>query len=234
MFEADYRAKTSETAEAKRVYQAQQQLIQQERSYYASQLNVLVQSLQTQLIGDQQALAQLAQTDPAAWVAENAKFQQRMGQYQQAVQAQGQLANQQTLEQEAEQAEWRKAESAALQDKLPEWKDPKVKQAEAESIGQYLLDQGYANDELAELFDHRALLVARDAMKWRQHVKAQASLKDKQARSEPPKPLKAGAQRDTQTTQSKGYQEAVARARKTGKEDDLLAQLAAKRAMARG
>lgn len=114
MLEADYRAKTAEIAEAKRIAQAQVQQVQQERAYHASQLGALIQGLQTQLIGDQQALAQLAQTDPAAWVAENAKFQQKYGQYQQAVQASQQLANQQTLEQQQADLDWKRGEAVAL------------------------------------------------------------------------------------------------------------------------
>lgn len=230
MLEADYRAKTAEIAEAKRVAQAHIQQVQQERVYHASHLNALIQGLQTQLIGDQQALAQLAQSDPAAWVSENAKFQQKYGQYQQAVQASQQLANQQTQEQQQADLEWRQGEAAALQEKLPEWRDAKVKETESNAIAEYLMGNGYAAEELSELFDHRALLVARDAMKWRQHQAAQKTLKDKQTR-EPPRPFKAQASRPNQPEQTR-YQEIRERARKTGDESDLLAQLAAKRAAA--
>lgn len=228
MLEKDYRAKTTEVAEAKRIAQAERQQIQQERAWHASQLGTLIQGLQTQLIGDQQALAQLAQDDPAAWVQENAKFQQRYAQYQQAVHAHQQLANQQTQEQQQADLEYRQAEAAALQDKLPEWKDPKVKQEQARQVAEYLLTEGYANEELAELFDHRALLVALKASKWDAHVKAQKSLKDKQART-PPTPLRAGAQRDTSSQSQSAYQDALRAARKSGTDDAALALLQAKR-----
>lgn len=228
MFEKDYRAKTAEVAEAKRVAQAERQQIQAERAYHASHLNVLIQGLQTQLIGDQQELAQLAQTDPAAWVSKNAEVQQRYGQYQQAVQASQQLANQQTLEQQQADEDWRRAEAVALQDKLPEWKDAAVKEKESREVAEYLLGQGYAHEELSELFDHRALLVARDAAKWRAHVAAQKTLKDKQTR-QPPTPIRAGAQRDTSSQQKTAYNEALARARKSGSDDAALALLQAKR-----
>lgn len=228
MFEKDYRAKTAEVAEAKRVAQAERQQIQQERAYHASHLNVLIQGLQTQLIGDQQELAQLAQTDPAAWVAKNAEVQQRYGQYQQAVQASQQLANQQMLEQQQADEDWRRAEAVALQDKLPEWKDAAVKERESREVAEYLIGRGYANEELSDLFDHRALLVARDAAKWQAHVAAQKTLKDKQART-PPQPLRAGAQRDTSSQQNAAYNDALRQARKTGSDDAALALLQAKR-----
>lgn len=228
MLEKDYRAKTAETAEAKRAAQAERQQIQAERAQYASHLNVLITGLQSQLIGDQQELAQLAHSDPAAWVAKNAEMQQKYGQYQQAVQASQQLANQQTLEQQQADLEWKQSEAQALQDKLPEWKDPAVKEKESREVAEYLLQQGYASEELSELFDHRALLVARDAAKWRAHVAAQKSLKDKQART-PPTPIRSGAQRDTSTQQNAAYVEALKRARKTGSDESALALLQAKR-----
>lgn len=228
MLEKDYRAKTTEVAEAKRIAQAQVQQVQQERAWHASQLGTLIQGLQTQLIGDQQALAQLAQEDPAAWVQENAKFQQRYAQYQQAVQAQQQLANQQTLEQQQADLEWRQAEAAALQEKLPEWRDAKVKETESRQIAEYLLAEGYATEELGELFDHRALIVARKAAKWDAHVKAQKTLKDKQTRT-PPQPFRAGAKRDTSTQQQSVYNDALRRAKSSGSDDAALALLQAKR-----
>lgn len=228
MLEKDYRAKTAEVAEAKRIAQAEVQRVQQERAYHANHLNVLISSLQTQLIGDQQALAELAQTDPAAWVQENAKFQQKFGQYTAAVQASQQLANQQTLEQQQADLEWKQAEAQALQDKLPEWRDATVKEKESREIAEYLLAEGYATDELKDLFDHRALIVARKAAKWDAHVKAQKTLKDKQTR-EPPKPFKAGAQRDTSSQQKTVYTDALKRAQRTGSDDAALALLQAKR-----
>lgn len=105
-----------------------------------------------------------------------------------------------------------------------------MKERESNEIASFLIESGYAPEELSELFDHRALLVARKAAKWDAHVKAQKTLKDKQTR-EPPKPFKAQAQRSTQPEQTR-YQEIRERARKTGDESDLLAQLAAKRAKA--
>lgn len=220
MKDADYRRKTAEVAEAKRIAQADRERVHAERNHYANHLDVLIGGLQSQLVGDQRALAQLAETDPAEWVKQNALTQQRYANLQSAIQERQQLANRQSAEQQQEMEEWRKGEAVALQDKLPEWRDAKVKEAESRSIAEYLLEQGYANDELSNLFDHRALLVARDAAKWRSHLAAQKSLKDKQARPEPPKTMKGGTAQDTKPTNS-AYQDALAKARKTGNPDDI-------------
>lgn len=223
MKDADYRQKTAQAAEVRRAAEAMQQQVQQERAYHANQLDVLIGGLQTQLVGDQHRLAQLAQDDPAAWVAENAKFQQRYAQYQQAVQHRQALAQRSTAEQEAAHAQWRQAEREALQSKLPEWRDSKVAQAEQQQIAGYLLDIGYPASELEELFDHRALLVARDAAKWQAHQRALKAAKAKQAPTPPRTPVRPGAApANPQSARDGKYAEALARAKRTSNAEDVM------------
>src|SRR3546814_12313462 len=117
MKDADYRRKTAEAAEAKREVLAERERIESERSHYANHLDVVLGSLQAQLIGDQTELAKLAQSDPAQWVAKNAEFQQRYAGYQRAVQERQSLAGRMTADQDAKQSEWVKAEREALKAK---------------------------------------------------------------------------------------------------------------------
>lgn len=225
---ADYSRKTAEAAEAKREAQAVQARIQQERSHYANHLDVVLNGLQTQLIGDQAALAKLAQEDPAAWVAENAKFQQRYAHYQQAVHERQALAQRQSGDEEAQQREYVREQREILSQKLPEWRDKTVAERETREIAEYLLKQGYSEDELNTLQDHRALLITRDAAKWQQHVASLASAKAKQAPKEPAKTLKPGAANQNQQSNN-AYQDALKRARRSGREEDVMAVLAARR-----
>src|SRR3546814_376480 len=186
--------------------------------------DLVLGSLQAQLVGDQAELAKLAQSDPAQWVAKNAEFQQRYADYQRAVQERQSLAGRMTADQDAKQSEWVKAEREALKAKLPEWSDPKVAEPEQKMIAEYLLAQGYAQEEVQMLQDHRALLIARDAAKYRQLQAAKA----KKPRPEPGKALKPGAA-STTTPSNTAYNDALAKARKTGSEDDVMRLLAAKR-----
>lgn len=229
MKDADYRRKTAEAAEAKREAQSERERIGQERSHYANHLDVVLSSLQTQLIGDQAELARLAQTDPAEWVARNAEMQQRYTDYQNAVQERQQLANRMTAEQERELSDWRKGEQAALSSKLPEWSDPKVQERESLEIAEYLISKGYPHEELANLQDHRALLIARDAAKWQQHIKAKASAQAKQVKSEPPKAIKAGAQRPANQPNQNAYEDVRNRLKSSGSDDDAMRLLQLKR-----
>jgi len=217
MLDADYRRKTAEAAQAKREAQEFAEQIKQERAQYANQLDVSLSLMHKQLIGDQEALAELARTDPAEWVARNAEFQQRIGLFEQARQQREYLTKAQQAEEERGHKEWRDAERRLLQEKLPEWKDEAKASAEQKLIAESLMGIGYTREELSELFDHRALLIARKAALYDQLQAAKA----KQAKPEPRKALTPGAPKPQSDTQRSAYQEALAKAKRTGKPDDV-------------
>ncbi len=221
MLDADYRRKTAEVAEAKRAAQEQAEHIRQERSHYANQLDVSLSLMHKQLIGDQEALVELARTDPAEWVARNAEFQQRVNVYQGAVQQREHLAQAQRADEERGHQEWREAERKKLQEKLPEWQDRAKAEAEQKLIAETLIGIGYTTEELSELFDHRALLIGRKAALWDQHQNQLKAAKAKQAKPEPHKSLAPGAPKPQSDTQRSAYQEALAKAKRSGRPDDV-------------
>lgn len=219
MKDADYRQKTAEAAEAKREARAIAERVQQERSHYADRLDVFLGEMQRELIGDQAALAELARTDPAEWVAQNAAVQQKAQRFQQAIQERQAIAGRQTAEQQAQQAEYVSKERDALFTKLPEWKDAKVRETEQTGIAQFLMDNGYTAEDLAGLQDHRAMLLVRMAWKAEVAEKARASAKTKLAQKQPSQVIKPGAAKPAQTNTA--YADALAKARRTGKSDDI-------------
>lgn len=227
MKDADYRQKTAEVAEAKRNAQALQERVEQERTHYANHLDALIGQLQTELVGDQQALAQLAATDPAEWVRQNAQYQHRFQRFQQA------LGERQVIEQRAKEESERKhgdyvrQNAEALHAKLPEWRDEALKTKELSEMESFLRQNGVSDDDMPTFLNHRVYLIARKAWQAEKRDAARVAAKDKQVKQAPPKPLKAGApQSETQATDA--YKEAQKRAR-SGKEEDLMALLAAKR-----
>lgn len=77
------------------------------------------------------------------------------------------------------------AEYSALVAKLPAWRNSEVAQTERAAIVKELRASGYQDAELSQLTDHRALLIARDAMKWRELQRNKGD-KVKQVRDAPP------------------------------------------------
>lgn len=124
MKDADYRRKTAEVAEAKRQTQALAEQVAAERTQRANHLDVFLEGLRNELIGDQQVLAELAASDPAEWVRQNAAFQVRAQRFQDAVQHRQSLQQQVDADSERKQAEWRKGQRDLLSQKIPEWSDP--------------------------------------------------------------------------------------------------------------
>lgn len=107
--------------------------------------------------------------------ARNQKFQEVSGKWEQFQQGQAYAARQVLV-----------AESEALLTKVPEWRNAETAAKEKSEIAKLLTDRyGFNPNELDNLLDHRALLVARDALRYRQ-MQAVKDDKVKQARAAPP------------------------------------------------
>jgi hypothetical protein len=167
MKDADYRRKTAEVAEQRRQAEALVQAVAQERQGYVTRLDTLMQALQSELVDDQKALNELAQSDPAAYIARLQSANVKAQKYREAEAARAQLLELQRQAEARATSEYAKRERQTLLDKLPAWRDEKRAAQEQELIAKYLTSIGYAPDELATLYDHRALLVARDAALYR-------------------------------------------------------------------
>lgn len=227
MKDADYRQKTAEAAEVKRSAQALQDRVEQERNHYANHLDALIGQLQTELVGDQQALAQLAETDPGEWVRQNVQHQHRMQRFQQAIGERQVIAQRANEEQERQRGEWVRINTDALHAKIPEWRDEAVKSKELGDMDAFLRQQGVSDEDMSVFLNSKVYLIARKAWQAEKREAARATAKDKQVTKQPHKPLKSGAaQSETQATDA--YKELQKRA-KSGREDDIMALLAAKR-----
>ncbi len=94
-------------------------------------------------------------------------------------------------------------EHQALIKAIPEWTDSGKAESERESIKADLKARGYTDRDIAGLSDHKAVLLARDAMLYRQMQTAGKSV-EKQIRNAP-KIVRPG------TTQSRGTQSTVSK-----------------------
>lgn len=106
--------------------------------------------------------------------ARNAKAQEIQSKHQSFQMGQAQAAQQKIA-----------AENAALLAKLPDWRNSETRTKEQQTIARNLADYGFNEAEIAGLQDHRMVLVARDAMKWRA-LQAEKAGKMQQVRTAPP------------------------------------------------
>ena len=189
MRQKDYTRKT--TALAARENEAVQFLTSKHeeiRQNYLSQAE-LTRSAIVNMAGlkSESEMAQLAQTDPAAWVAENQR-QRQIGSYlnqlDQSIQGEKQQAAQQ-----AEQAEQNR-KAALFSQTWAALQQEGIDKPKLENIyGGVIKNYGFSQEELSTVLDHRMVQVMRDAVAYRA-LKAQKADVTKKVQAAPRMPTR--------------------------------------------
>lgn len=181
--QGDYTRKTQELASREK--QAAE-IVQSELNQGRQHINQALQQAQAviQAVGgfmDPAQLAQLAETDPAAWIQANARQQQLsayLGQVQQQAQA---------LEQQAKQAEAQRTEAA----KQEAWQRLNAEGIDRKGLEKLWLDAkqtfSLTDERLSQVLDAESWLVLRDAIAYRQ-LKAQTPAVTKKVAEAPKLP----------------------------------------------
>lgn len=120
------------------------------------------------------------------------------------------IKSQQQAEQQAQYQNHLKTEFDTMLDRIPAWRDEKVRDAERSKVISYAKSHmGYSDDEIAQASDHRAIVTLRKAMLYDELMggKTQAKKKVKVA----PKMVKAGTPKTKSEVVSKRNQEMVNR-----------------------
>jgi hypothetical protein len=222
--DSDYRQKTAELAEQKRVWAEEQQAIQNERQEQARKLDALLPQLQTTLIGKWAKVdwATLARDNPAEYVALKEEYNQDEAKFNAGLQQRHQIEQQNQAQQQAKTRELIERETEALQAALPEFKDPEKAAVKKAEIRSYLKDVGYDDKTISTLTDHRMIVIIDAAMRHTRAQKAAAEAKAKGSKAPPVS--QPGARRN-----SSGKADAIASAKnrlaRSGSIDDAAALL---------
>jgi hypothetical protein len=188
---ADYTKKTQELAENRKFVEAERAKIQEAsrlRDQYAERLSVIEQMLnQTEKAED---LSVLKETDPIGYavkVAEQAEREKQLA----AVRAERQRLTQQ---QQAEQSERLQAhlasEAAKLRDAIPEMSDEIKGETVKREIRDFAKSIGFSDQELAAVYDSRAVLTLYKAMQYDKLMKGKPEVTKRV--NQAPKMLKPG------------------------------------------
>lgn len=215
---ADYTKKTQEVAEARKAVESERQRIEEAsrlRDQYAERLGVIEQMLsQTEKAED---LSALKETDPIGYavrVAEQAERDKQLA----AVRAERQKLAQQ---QQAEQGERLKAhlanEAAKLRDAIPEMSDEIKGDIVKREIREFAKSIGFSDQELAQVYDSRAVLTLYKAMQYDKLQKGKPQVTKKVNAA--PKMLKPGTS-TPEASESESVKRMRAQLKKSGKKDD--------------
>jgi hypothetical protein len=116
-----------------------------------------------------------------------------------------------------------RAEEQALLAKLPQWRNSEQAAREKSALVQYLADNGFNQDEIAGIMDHRALLVTRKAWLYDQ-LQAQKAGKVKQLRDAPQMAKPGAAPAQQKTNQKASFAKFQQELRAQGKKGNSRAQ----------
>lgn len=210
-------ARFADAANLKREAQQQMAQAQQER---AQAINVL-RTYETQL---EAFLAQppdpaLIDTDPAQYLRDQQAYNNLQQQYAKAQAQRAQLEQQQYYELEQSQAIYLEEQGKELLKAIPEWTDNKVATKEKQEIKDYLKKQGYTEEALARVQDHREVLLVRKAMFYDRLIARHKSGANKVKQQAP------RFERSGNTTKSNKGAEAMKRLKQTGSIDDAAIAL---------
>lgn len=204
----DYTRKTQEIAQQRKQFEQEFQSVMQERQQYAQLLGALQQQLQE----PEPDWDTLRSTDPIEYSLQMADWQRKQ-QKKQIAQAEQMRVAEQMQQYQMQQLQQRLAqENEALTALIPEWKDAE----RAKSIKSQVREQGkklgFSEQELAEVYDHRAILALRKAALYDELMSKREQLK-----AAPPKLVKPGNKANPGNVDS---QKALGRLKQTGKVGD--------------
>ena len=163
-------------------------------------------------------MQQLATDDPAKYLTKLAEYNTLNRRLQEAESKRVQVAQQFTESQQRFQQEALKREREALFKAIPDWRDDaKFKQARGRILA-YMAERGFSEQEVGSLMDHRALLVAYDAARFRESQKAlKASAKQLGQKPAVAKPGAGASKAQIADEQTKALRQQL---KKTGRLED--------------
>jgi len=189
---ADYTKKTQEVAEQRKAVEAEQQAIQeakQVRDTYAQRL----QAIEQFLTGNQDSpedLAAMKENDPIGYAVKVAELTEKKEQLAQVKAEQDRLAQQQQAEQQQNMAKFVQQEAQKLSQVLPEFSDPTKGEQIRNEIRNYGKSVGFSDQELANVYDSRHVLMLHKAMQYDKLQKSKPAVTKKVSKA--PKMVKSG------------------------------------------
>ena len=205
--ERTFHKRMNEVSQKSKAIEAESAETKRLRDEYAKGLQQLEQALRVPEPNWEELRRTKTNEEFASIHAEYQIQQNNLAKVQQQQQA---IMSQQQAEAQAQYQNHLKAEFDTMLDKIPAWRDEKVREAERSKVISYAKSKmGYTDDEIAQASDHRAIVTLRKAMLYDELMggKTQAKKKVKTA----PKMVKAGSPKTKSEVVSKRNQDMMKR-----------------------
>ena len=222
--QADYTKKTQDVAQqrkeyeqAKQKYEASLPELQALKEQYSQALNYNISNSMAGLERFNIDWNALKEEDTEEYLVKREEFRQAQDQLRD-FQARKQLEDGQLAHQNQEQYKAVvQRETQQLVSILPEWGDSDKRREMISSIRDYATSQGYTNEELANLVDHRALIMLMKAMQF--DSVSQSDIKSKKIKNKP-KVVRSGKGKSSKEDSSKKRAVQMKRLKGSGRVDD--------------
>ena len=205
--ERTFHKRMNEVSQKSKAIEAESAETKRLRDEYARGLQQLEQALRVPEPNWEELRRTKTNEEFASIHAEYQIQQNNLAKVQQQQQA---IMSQQQAEVQAQYQNHLKAEFDTMLDKIPAWRDEKVRESERSKVISYAKSKmGYSDDEIAQASDHRAIVTLRKAMLYDELMggKTQAKRKVKVA----PKMVKAGSPKTKSEVVSKRNQDMMKR-----------------------
>jgi len=213
----DYTKKSQAVAEERKAVEAEKARIEEARylrDQYAERLQVIEQMLNQQ--PETENLDYLKETDPIGYAVKVAELSQREKQLAQVRAEQARIADQQQREQQEQLGQVVQAESRKLAEVIPEYADPQKGETLRRELREFGIKAGFSDQELANVYDSRAVLTLYKAMQYDKLQSAKPGITKKV--NEAPKVMKSGVSQPRDSSDE--MKKLKARAKQTGRVAD--------------
>jgi hypothetical protein len=207
--DADYRRKTEELSNERKNFQSQSEKQRQDYSQKLTEMNQILSNAQQELNTEMNSadLEALYEEDPT----EAARIEHRLRKKQEKIN----LAIQKTQSEQKQQFDgYLQTEKTKLVNNIPDFADPGKASNLKNNMRSHLAKYGFNDSEIAQVYDHRILMLVNDAMKFGNLQKAKPNIAKKI--SKPSRMFSSGIKQDKNDVKSKASREKFSRLRKTG------------------
>ncbi len=217
--DSDYRKKTSEIADQRRAMDAQAQAIQQERAQYAQALGQMQSEAERQLNEYKQIdWNRLREDDPMLFMQRRDEQRELEKSIEDGHKQQQHLAHQAQNYQVHQFNHNVETGKEKLLSVMPDWDD-----AMSKSVREYGLGEGFTNEELSTLTDHRSMIMLRKAMMYDKIQRSQPARK--KVKADTPKYVKSGVAKSKGDVSAKKRADKTKQLRKSGSVDDAASMI---------
>ena len=207
--DADYRQKTEELSHQRKQFQSESEKQRQDYSQKLNELNQRLSAAQVDLNAEINSadLDRLYDEDPT----EAARVERKLKKKQDAL---NQSLQQAQAEQKEQFSSFLQDQQRKLVSKMPEFSDPAKASTIKANMKSTLNNYGFNDQEVAQVYDHRIVMLVNDAMKYRSMQNSKPNIAKKITK--PSKPFSSGVKQGKSEANLKLRREKFSRLKKSG------------------